>query len=92
MIYYFYTDAIRSSGIKHVLLDVREPTELEICSLPPTCPPTSQKNVAYSGMDSEMTMMGLEDWFLSISSTSTKEEESPLMIPVYVVCRRGNDS
>ncbi|OXA60930.1 adenylyltransferase and sulfurtransferase MOCS3 isoform X2 [Folsomia candida] len=84
-------DRIRTSNIPHILLDVREPQELGICSLP-----NVSKNVPYSGMDSEMTMMGLEDFFLQhqqeLQQSKNGTSSSSPPIPVFVVCRRGNDS
>jgi len=69
---------------EHILLDVREPQELQICSLPDV-----SQNIPYSTMNSEMSMMALEDFFLGKLS-SHSDTAKPLS--VYVVCRRGNDS
>lgn len=47
-------------------------------------------------MDSEMTMMGLEDFFLQhqqeLQQSKNGTSSSSPPIPVFVVCRRGNDS
>lgn len=74
-------DAIKKSNSSHILIDVREPQELEICSLS-----NVSKNIPYSKMNSEIVMSSLEEYFIE----KTKANSTPL--PVYVVCRRGNDS
>jgi len=74
-------DDISKSTASHILIDVREPQELEICSLS-----SVSKNIPYSKMNSEAVMSPLEEYFLE----RTKERSKT--VPVYVICRRGNDS
>jgi len=74
---------IRKSNIPHILIDVREPQELEICSLG-----NVSKNIPYSKMNSELFMASLGEYFVDMTQDAKDDEK----LPVYVVCRRGNDS
>lgn len=56
----------------HILIDVREPQELEICSLADT-----SRNVPYSKMNSEKVMEGLHQYFVEKTSGGTAKEKLP---------------
>ncbi|XP_064622456.1 adenylyltransferase and sulfurtransferase MOCS3-like [Lineus longissimus] len=72
---------IKDTGVNHVLVDVRLPVELDICKL--------EENI-------NIPITNIHDKETVLSSCETKiseyepSHENPL--PVYVVCRRGNDS
>ncbi|XP_061174643.1 adenylyltransferase and sulfurtransferase MOCS3-like [Saccostrea echinata] len=71
---------ILDSGQKHVLIDVRMPVEMEICQLP-----TAAYNLPVNCVERGDNLASLKD---HIQSRSAGEQS----FPVYVVCRRGNDS
>lgn len=56
----------------HILIDVREPQELDICSLPGV-----SRNVPYSKMNSEKVMDGLNQYFLEKTQDGSCQEKLP---------------
>ncbi|XP_031564174.1 adenylyltransferase and sulfurtransferase MOCS3-like isoform X2 [Actinia tenebrosa] len=73
-----YKDILKSDT-PHILLDVREPVELEICCLP------NAYNVPLRQLSAEGTLDTLHEKILSDS-----HDQDP--IQVFVVCKQGNDS
>ncbi|XP_022333383.2 adenylyltransferase and sulfurtransferase MOCS3-like [Crassostrea virginica] len=71
---------ILDQGRKHLLVDVRAPVEMEICQLP-----AEVYNLPVTCVDREESLARLRSHILAQSAG-----DQPL--PVYVVCRRGNDS
>ncbi|XP_062584321.1 adenylyltransferase and sulfurtransferase MOCS3-like isoform X2 [Saccostrea cucullata] len=71
---------ILDSRQKHVLIDVRMPVEMEICKLP-----TDTYNLP-------INCVGREDSLASLKSHIQSRSAGQEFFPVYVVCRRGNDS
>lgn len=71
--------SVVSSGQPHLLLDVRLPVELEICQLPNTT------NIPLSSLLSEDSLTLIKE-----KVTTLQKAESP--VPVFVLCRQGNDS
>ncbi|XP_023707636.2 adenylyltransferase and sulfurtransferase MOCS3 isoform X2 [Cryptotermes secundus] len=63
----------------HILIDVRSPLEFEICHLP------GSLNVPLKDLASEQLVQPLKE-------VITKKGSSDKDFPVFVVCRRGNDS
>jgi adenylyltransferase/sulfurtransferase len=66
-------------GEPHVLIDVRSPLEFEICHLPDSL------NVPLKDLASEQVVEQLKE---SITKSCSNDND----FPVFVVCRRGNDS
>ncbi|KAI1316626.1 hypothetical protein EDD11_009661 [Mortierella claussenii] len=64
---------IRDEGVPHVLLDVREKVQFDICSLP------SSLNIPLKNLPEQMSRVKER-----LGAASER--------PVYIVCRRGNDS
>lgn len=69
-------------GQKHVLVDVRMPVEMEICQLP-----AEVYNLPVNCLDREDHLASLRNHIVSKSAGVQNQA-----FPVYVVCRRGNDS
>lgn len=63
----------------HVLIDVRSPMEFEICHIPDSL------NVPLKDLSTEPAVKKLRD-------VVTNQHSDDKEFPVYVVCRRGNDS
>ncbi|XP_069696408.1 adenylyltransferase and sulfurtransferase MOCS3 [Periplaneta americana] len=63
----------------HILIDVRSPMEFEICHLPESL------NVPLKDLSSDSAVQKLRE-------IVTKQQSNDVEFPVYVVCRRGNDS
>ncbi|CAH1779800.1 unnamed protein product, partial [Owenia fusiformis] len=71
--------SVLESDTSHVLVDVRLPGELEICKI------ASPLNIPIGEMNDQAHISTLKAMIDSI-----RVEEGP--VPVYVVCRAGNDS
>ncbi len=56
----------------HILIDVREPQELDICKLPGL-----SRNVPYSKMNSEKVMDGLHQYFLEKTQDANPADKLP---------------
>lgn len=67
-------------GIHHILVDVRSPTEVNICKLP------NSINIPFSKIKTEEELKKL--------SNHIQEMKHEISVPIlgFVVCRRGNDS
>lgn len=63
---------IITNQTSHILIDVREPQELDICSLPAV-----SRNVPYSKMNSEKVMDGLNQYFLEKTNGVNSSEKLP---------------
>lgn len=91
-----YKDKYFGRTQSHILLDVREPIELEICSFP------NAINISYRVLENCMTKTKNEkkkiDFFgshlnaLSTALKSANQKSDLKVIPVIVVCHLGNDS
>jgi adenylyltransferase/sulfurtransferase len=81
-----YETISKSKTTPHVLIDVREPQELEICAIPDV-----SMNVPYSQMYSDKSMDQLKR-FLKERARLARVVQGSDTLNVYVVCRRGNDS
>ncbi|KAK6183525.1 hypothetical protein SNE40_010995 [Patella caerulea] len=66
----------------HILVDVRQPVELEICQLPNT----KTINIPVSSLQKEEKISELRDRINQLKSNGDDK------VPIVVVCRRGNDS
>ncbi|RIB22701.1 Molybdopterin-synthase sulfurtransferase [Gigaspora rosea] len=64
--------ALRAKGIPHILVDVREPVQFDICNLP------GSLNIPLNELSKKVDLI---------------QQSLPSSVaPVYVICRRGNDS
>jgi adenylyltransferase/sulfurtransferase len=72
----------KNETLSPILIDVREPHELGICALP-----QKSLNVPYSKLVSET-----EYSVAQILKYLELERSETAQIPIFVVCRRGNDS
>lgn len=74
-----YYNHVRMGDVSHVLLDVREPLQFQICSLPGSL---------------HIPLNKLEDSIEELKShcVDTTSYDDPHKTPIYVVCRLGNDS
>ena len=68
-------DALK--GKKHLLLDVREKVQFDICNL------EGSINVPFSALQGKALVDGDMEWIPS---------DLPDDVPIYLVCRLGNDS
>ncbi|KAI9199640.1 adenylyltransferase [Polychytrium aggregatum] len=72
-----YSQSVRQH-VKHILLDVREPVQFDICALPESL------NIPWKHIDRR---------FGEIAELARQiQPSSPEETPIYVVCRLGNDS
>ena len=71
---------ILDSGKNHVLLDVRQPVELDICKLPKM----DTLNIPIDKIKKEQSVQQVRDAVNGVGDGND--------VPVIVVCRRGNDS
>ncbi|XP_078000860.1 adenylyltransferase and sulfurtransferase MOCS3-like [Glandiceps talaboti] len=76
-----YADIIEK-GQSHLLVDVRQPCELEICRLPNTT------NIPIGDINKETEINNLKKEVKRLIEEKNDEDK----LPVYVVCRLGNDS
>ncbi|XP_065831242.1 adenylyltransferase and sulfurtransferase MOCS3-like [Oscarella lobularis] len=67
---------IRESLSPHILLDVREPSQYEICSLP--------NSINIPLKDLQQSQAAVNNFLYKSDDGGTK--------PIYVICQRGNDS
>jgi adenylyltransferase/sulfurtransferase len=74
--------ALVDSGAAHVLVDVRQPVELDICRLP-----RDALNIPLPDVDKDASVHQLQERIAALSGPAVEGS-----LPVVVVCRRGNDS
>ncbi|XP_076442947.1 adenylyltransferase and sulfurtransferase MOCS3-like [Babylonia areolata] len=74
-------------GSRHVLVDVRQPVEMDIC-----CLPHPALNIPFDAVkrDPSAQVEQIKQFASSSLSSSSNSPADPM--PVVVVCRRGNDS
>ncbi|KAK3580380.1 hypothetical protein CHS0354_001496 [Potamilus streckersoni] len=75
-------NTLLKEGTPHVLVDVRQPVELDICQLPYPC-----LNIPIDHVEKKQSIEKIEGQVRSLSEMRLHEK-----VPVIVVCRRGNDS
>ncbi|KAI8480580.1 Molybdenum cofactor synthesis protein 3 [Branchiostoma belcheri] len=74
---------VLSSGAPHLLVDVRQPVELDICQLP------NPINIPISQVSRPEQLQQLKT---AVTCKVQQLEQDDHKLPVYVVCRQGNDS
>lgn len=77
--------AIANDGRDHVVLDVREKTQYELCALPYSLNVPFSETVC-SGYETEEQVRAFQQKMATVLG------DAPTNAPVYVVCRLGNDS
>lgn len=94
-----YKSHFIDSNALHVLIDVRQPVELEICRLPnsiniPIRTLNYIKAVHHKKFELKNTKLSMEQAKLDILDTSIKEisEKEKGAVNLIVVCKQGNDS
>ncbi|KAH3826865.1 adenylyltransferase and sulfurtransferase MOCS3-like [Dreissena polymorpha] len=68
----------------HVLVDVREPVEMDICRLP-----SPAINISLQNIDKKDSILLIQQ---NLQELSARENQDIRQVPVICVCRRGNDS
>lgn len=78
-----YKETIKDTGTVHILIDVREKSEYDICHL------NNSINIPISGIISSYSADGLPR---ENSAVRRLLEDTTIARPVYFICRHGNDS
>jgi len=75
---------VLDTNVTHVLLDVRLPVEMEICQLPNK----NTVNIPIADLNKETSLVKLRTIIQEIQA----DNQNSKSLPIYTVCRRGNDS
>ncbi|KAI8824822.1 adenylyltransferase [Fimicolochytrium jonesii] len=69
--------SVMQQATPHVLLDTRPPGEFEICALP------NSMNIPFTDLAKRIP---------DIQQAANRPENAAFALPIYIICRRGNDS